>query len=166
MIREFSATRVLGVVLLLSLISVAAVPAWFRSRIVAGENGTVGDLIIIARAQEAYRRTYPQIGYARELSHLSVTREGRNCVPSPSRACFISYHLAHSRPIGWNGYYFEMVASPDNFTVVATPKSFGDTGERSFCITEENIPRSDRSVRARTPESVSRAECLKFLPLR
>jgi hypothetical protein len=109
--------------------------------------------------------TYPNRGYARDLSALGPGASATCGTPSEDAACLIDGNVANGVR---NGFRFSMsaVCGPDNictdYVAVATPVTFGSTGSRAYCSTEDAIIRVKRGE-ASPPTTVE--ECQAWPPV-
>jgi hypothetical protein len=152
----------------LLLIGGLIVPHLINADNTAGEHAAIASLINISNAERAYREQYPNIGFA-PLAALSVTRD-KHCEPSPEHACLLEYGLASNNGHPFRGYYYVDTTSPQTprteYLVVAIPAYPGKTGVRSFCITEQGMPRMKDLGRNLRPQNITRDQCLRnFTPL-
>jgi type IV pilus assembly protein PilA len=128
---------------LILIIAAIAIPNLLRARIAANEASAAHAIRDIDTAQVTYQVTYEKIGYAPDLQSLGGAEP---CTPSPARACLIDNRLATATTLpGRNGYIFAVVRSADGsqFVASAVPIKRNQTGNRSFCSTEDGKVRVD-----------------------
>jgi len=75
--RGFSLIELLIVVAIILVIAAIAIPSLLHSRIVANEASAVYSIRTINTAQTTYATTYPEIGYADDLSKLGAPLSGQ-----------------------------------------------------------------------------------------
>lgn len=133
----------IAIIPLILIIAAIAIPNLLRSKIAANESSAVSSLRAINTAQVTYQTTYPNVGYAPDLQSLGGAEP---CSPSPATACLIANGLAvASTWPGRNGYIFSVARSADGSQYVASavPTKHNQTGNRSFCSTEDWTIRVD-----------------------
>jgi type IV pilus assembly protein PilA len=132
--RGFSLIELLIVVAVILVIAAIAIPNFLRSRIAANEASAVNSVKNINTAQIAYAASYPNVGYADNLSKL-----GPATPPTQNRADLLDSVLGcAAQPCQKAGYSFTIVdvtgaPAVTNFRVTAVPITRGTTGERGFC---------------------------------
>lgn len=160
---------------LVALLSVAllfggfVVPRILHTEVTAGETAAISALINLSEAEGAYRERYPDIGFARSIAALSVSRS-KHCDPSPEQACLVDIALARNSGRPFRGYYFADISGGESpratYTIVAVPVQRGRTGTRAFCVVEHGIPRAKDLGRDASPQEITREQCLRdFTPL-
>jgi hypothetical protein len=147
------------------------IPNLLRARTAANEASAVATTRTIVSAQVAYRATYPERGYARDLASLGPDPTGSNSA-SPEHASFLDATLGNpSCGAGaWctkSGYRF--TTTPickqrvcKEFVIVGIPVS-SNTGTRNFCSTSEGVIRFSVGPPLVTP--ISALECRQWRPL-
>jgi type IV pilus assembly protein PilA len=129
--KGFSLIELLIVVAIILIIAAIAIPNLLRARIAANESSAVASIRTINTAMISYNSAYPTVGYSANLTDLG----GTSCTPPTSTgACLIDTQLASGTK---SGYSFNAVGSggppAGSYTVVATPLTPNQTGNRSFC---------------------------------
>jgi type IV pilus assembly protein PilA len=128
---------------LILIIAAIAIPNVLRARMAANEGLAAAAIRDIDTAQVTYQATYEKIGYAPDLQSLGGAEP---CTPSPATACLINNRLAVATTLpGRNGYIFAVGRSADGsqFVASAVPIKRNQTGNRSFCSTEDGKVRVD-----------------------
>ena len=126
--RGFSLIELLVVVAILLILAAIAIPSFLDSKMRANEASAVGSLRQIGTAQSTYSMTYPDVGYAVNLSDL-----GPGASPSSTSAGLLDIVLAcPSSPCNKSGYGFVLSTGPGTYSVTSTPITLGTTGRRSF----------------------------------
>jgi type IV pilus assembly protein PilA len=128
---------------LILIIAAIAIPNLLRARMAANEASAVAAIRDIDTAEVTYQVTYEKIGYAPDLQSLGGAEP---CTPSPATACLINNRLAVATSLpGRNGYIFAVGRSADGsqFVASAVPIKRNQTGNRSFCSTEDGKVRVD-----------------------
>lgn len=121
----------------LLIIAAIAIPNLLRARIAANEASAVGSVRTVVKAQFSYADTYQNAGFACSLAELG----GQG--GSQEHAGLIDQGLASGEK---NGYLFEVSGCEDQtphkkFTIVAYPRSSGQSGQRTFCADETGVIR-------------------------
>jgi type IV pilus assembly protein PilA len=126
-----------------------AIPNLLRSRAAANEAAAVATMRTMSTAQIAYYATYPDRGFAPDLTSLGPDPTG-TAKPSADHADLLDAKLVNQTCTSGNwctssGYRFTIKASCAfgmcrDFVAVATPIGAG-TGNRSFCSTSDGIIR-------------------------
>jgi len=153
------------------VVAAIAIPNLLRAKISANEASAVGTIRTVVTAQVTYSVTYPQKGFARELTALGVDPTG-TAKTSPAHAGLIDWRQGDgscSVDTGCtkSGYRFSMVSrcklnKCDEFTALATPLS-NNTGVRSFCATSDGVIRFNFATPSATP--IGSTECRHWTPL-
>jgi hypothetical protein len=148
-----------------------AIPNLLRAKTAANEASAVGTMRTIVTAQVTYEVSYPQKGYARELTSLGRDPRGK-MQPSVEHADLMDWTQggASCPESTWcikNGYRFSMTSrckqnKCDEFTALATPLS-SNTGVRSFCATSDGVIRFN--LLAPSTPTLSPAECRRWAAL-
>jgi type IV pilus assembly protein PilA len=128
---------------LILIVAAIAIPNLLRARIAANEASAVAAIKEINTAQVTYQDTYQNVGYS---SNLQTLGGAEPCTPSPATACLINNRLALANtPPGRSGYVFSVGRSADGSQYVASavPVQHHQTGNRSFCSTEDGTVRVD-----------------------
>lgn len=160
----FSLIELLIVVAIILIIAAIAIPNLLRARISANEASAVSSIRTIQQAELSYTTSYPNNGYAAQLTNLG----GANpCVPSPTNACLIDQSLAGGTKAGYS--FTAAGGNPVNganttYVIGAAPISFNQSGVRLFCSTEDNVIRWDANAsKSTTPPSAQ--QCQNFTAL-
>jgi prepilin-type N-terminal cleavage/methylation domain-containing protein len=134
--RGFSLIELLIVVAIILVLAAMAIPNLLRSKMSANEASAVSSMHTIVTAQAGYALTYPQIGYADQLSKLATPAGGN---PADSNAAgYLDPNLGcSSQPCTKSGYKFSIEnvsGSPVSaYQVISVPIVPGQTGVRGFC---------------------------------
>jgi type IV pilus assembly protein PilA len=154
--KGFSLIELLIVVAIILIIAAIAIPNLLRARIAANEASAAQSVRQINTAEFAYNAAYPNVGYASDLASLGGSPP---CLPSSTTACLLDNTLSSATP-GKNsksGYVFlatGIAASGtfnNSFLTGASPLTFGVTGVRDFCSTEDGVIRFDPGKTGATP---------------
>jgi type IV pilus assembly protein PilA len=139
----FSLIELLLVVAIILIIAAIAVPNYVRSRMRANEASAVASLRVIDTSAVTYSITYPNQGFAAQLTNLG----GANpCTASSSQACLIDNVLASGAKSGYTFVWSGDGATPSvTFTLTAAPQVLGASGQRMFCLDQSGVIRYDPS---------------------
>jgi type IV pilus assembly protein PilA len=137
--RGFSLIELLIVVAIILVLAAMAIPNLLRSKMSANEASAVSSLRTIATAQATYIVTYPQAGYADQLTKLAMPPPGTPV--SANAAGLLDWVLGcPTQPCRKSGYDFSIInatGTPVNaYDAVATPATANQTGRRGFCINQ------------------------------
>jgi type IV pilus assembly protein PilA len=153
--KGFSLIELLIVVAIILIIAAIAIPNLLRARIAANEASAAQSLRQINTAEFAYNAAYPNIGYSTDLASLGGPPP---CSPSSTTACLLDNTLtsAITGSGGKSGYVFAATgitsgAVTTSFISGASPVTFGVTGVRDFCSTEDGVIRFDPGKSGATP---------------
>jgi hypothetical protein len=148
-----------------------AIPNLMRARTSANEASAVANVRTVNVAQITYAATYPDRGYARDMSSLGPDPQQVNAT-SPNHAGLINAALAgQTCSVGaWctkDGYQFGVKAvclagKCIEYAVTATPES-SSTVSRSFCSTSDGVVRSKIGAPLIAPVTVK--ECRTWMRL-
>jgi prepilin-type N-terminal cleavage/methylation domain-containing protein len=132
----FSLIELLIVVAIILALAAMAIPNLLRSKMSANEASAVSSLRTISSAQTTYSVTYPNLGYADQLTKLADPSGGAPV--DANHAGIIDWVLGCSaQPCERSGYRFSIInvaGTPvSSYTAVGTPKLLGQTGRRGFC---------------------------------
>lgn len=132
--RGFSLIELLIVVAIILIIAAIAIPNLMRSRLTANEASAVSSIRQINNAQETYRMTYPNVGYAADLAALG----GPSGPVTANNSQILDWVLGcSSQPCPKTGYSFQItntIGTPvTSYTSNGTPAMRGQTGIRGFC---------------------------------
>jgi type IV pilus assembly protein PilA len=135
--RGFSLIELLVVIAIILVMAAMAIPNLLRSKMSANEATAVSSLRTVVTAQTSYALTYPQRGYADQLTKLAFPPPG---TPADENAAgYLDWVLGcASQPCRKSGYDFSIVnvtGSPavSGYEVTAVPALVGQTGRRGFC---------------------------------
>jgi hypothetical protein len=127
---------VLAALALMLAFALLLLPRLVRSNLAANEAAAIAISKEISQAELTYAATYPAIGFAASIDHLSGRGDG--CLSRPERACLLAPDIA-DRPHSSHGYTFSAESSgtpiKTTFFSLATPLQIGETGQLSFCTT-------------------------------
>ena len=131
----FSLIELLIVVAIILVIAASAIPNFLRSKISANEAAAVSNVRTINTAETTYSITYPEIGFADELTKLSYPGSGQ---PNENAAGLLDWVLGcASQPCTKTGYAFAISNTSGTpvvaYKVTAVPTLQGQTGIRGFC---------------------------------
>ena len=135
--RGFSLIELLIVVAIILVLAAMAIPNLLRSKMSANEASAVSSLHAISNAQTTYQITYPNLGFADQLTKLAYPSPGQPI--DANHAGIIDWVLGcTAQPCPKAGYQFSIgstLGTPiSGFTAVGTPLLQGQTGRRGFCL--------------------------------
>jgi type IV pilus assembly protein PilA len=145
--KGFSLVELLIVVAIILVIAAIAIPNLLRSRMAANEASAVESMRMINTAEAAYNAAFPNQGYSNALADLGGTSP---CgVITTTASCVLDGVLAAaSGPAsGKSGYYFTYLPTAggggplNQYTILGTPVSLGNTGLRQFFTDETYVIR-------------------------
>ncbi len=137
--KGFSLIELMIVVAIILIISAIAIPNLLQARSSANESAAVGALRTIDASMTVYQSTYPDTGYAAQLSDLGDGGVAP-CAATATSACLIDSALQTGVKSGYNFVVVGMNGLPNTqYLSVATPV----TGNRSFCSMEDGVIRVD-----------------------
>ena len=139
----FTLMELLIVISIMLILMLLAIPNFNRMRITAHETSAINSLRTIYDAQVQYTGNFPANGYACSLSALGGdTKAG---TPTPTAAQLLQGNLASGIKDGYNFSITNCTKVTVNNTdqvngyeVIATPQAVGRTGNRGFCIDQNN----------------------------
>ena len=162
--KGFSLIELLIVVAIILIIAAIAIPNFLRSRQSANEANAVSTLRTLATSQSAYYTTYGDLqGYASTMVALGP---GSPC--DPTHACLVDAALAcASQPCLHTGYNFYMSSTSSgvpytDYVFTATPYTWGATGMKNFCTSDEAMLRYELGATASLTAAVTRPVCTNF----
>jgi len=121
----FSLIELLIVIAIILIILAIALPKFNQARMNAQETAAIRQIGTIHQAEVQY---YSQFGrYAISLAELGPPAGGG--AAGPSAADLIPTTLAQGEN---TGYVFALQGSPTGYNVTAVPKTYGNTGRRTF----------------------------------
>ena len=134
--RGFSLIELLIVVAIILVLASIAIPSLLRSRISANEASAVASIRTINTAQVTFAVTYPDTGFASDLTQLGMP--GGSALPSSAASGLLDWVLGcATQPCPKSGYLFTInnpVGTPVvTYTINAVPAGPGQTGIRGFC---------------------------------
>ncbi len=139
--KGFSLIELLIVVAIILIIAAIAIPNLLQARAAANESSAVGSVRTINVAEVVYQSTFPDVGFANQLSDLG-TAGTVPCISGPASACLIDNALETGVK---GGYNFTAAGSNGlpNVQYFATGTPNGSSGNRSFCGIEDGVVRVD-----------------------
>ena len=132
--RGFSLIELLIVIAIILIIAAIAMPKLTSARMFAYEMAGIRTLATINTAQAQYFSTYGR--YAANLTELGPPANGG--ATSAASADLITGDLALGMK---SGYKFEMVGTPQGYSVYAEPQVFNTTGKRTFFTDHSTVIR-------------------------
>jgi type IV pilus assembly protein PilA len=153
------------------IVAAIAIPNLLRARVAGNEANAVGTIRTVNAAQIAYAATYPQRGYAPDLTSLGPDPQKPNA-PAADHAGMIDASLAGAGCTAgaWctkSGFCFSVTGICkqhvcEEFVVVGTPIA-SNAGTKSFCSTSDGVIRFKTGAILASPIDVS--ECRAWQPL-
>lgn len=139
------------------IIAAIVIPNLLRAKLAANDSAAAAVMRTINTAQISYKSSYPNRGYARDLSTLGSGSAGECGTPSEDAACLLNSNVTRGPRYG---YRFSMTAvcgadnSCTDYLAVATPVTMNSTGTRSYCSTSDAVIHSMRNAvfAPRTPD--------------
>jgi len=143
----FSLIELLIVVAIILVIAAIAIPNFLRSKISANEAAAVSNLRTVNTAQTTYAITYPEVGYADQLTKLAASPSGG---PTESAAGLLDWVLGcPTQPCVKTGYQFAIDNTSGTpvvaYRVTAVPTLPGQTGIRGFCSNQVPLMTQDQN---------------------
>ncbi len=144
----FTLMELLIVISIMLILMLIAIPNFSGIKKQANETSAIQSLRTIYQAEIQYQTIYPAQGFACGLPPLGGTPGSQS--PSPTQAQVLSSDLSGGQK---SGYTFTVVncskVTVNNqdqitgFEAIAVPQSPGKTGNRGFCIDQENVVKYD-----------------------
>ena len=136
----FTLMELLIVVTVILVIAAIAIPNLLRAKIAGNEASAVQSVRQIATAELSYHASYPNIGYAPDLASLGGPMI--NCTPAPTSACVLDTVVSSGIKSGYRlfaaGFSPAGTTTNTQFVDSAAPLSFGQSGNRKFCIATDD----------------------------
>jgi len=162
--KGFSLIELLIVVAIILIIAAIAIPNLLRSRQGANEANAVSTLRTLATSQSAYYATFGELqGYAPTMAAMGP---GTPC--DPTHACLVDGALAcATQPCLHTGYNYFMSSTSTavpytDYVFTATPLTWGATGSKNFCTSDEAMLRYELNGSAVLTAAVTRPQCTNF----
>jgi type IV pilus assembly protein PilA len=142
----FSLIELLIVVAIILIIAAIAIPNLLRAKISANETSAAASVRQISTAQITYAATYPQTGYAPDLTSLGPGSGNASCPgPTSTNACILDSVLASGNK---SGYQFFALGDSGGGTLPNTefvsssaPLSYNVSGTKYYCIVTDGVLR-------------------------
>lgn len=143
----FSLIELLIVVAVILIIAAIAIPSLLRSKIAANEAAAVSMIRNVHNAELVYLNTYgANVGYANTLFKLGNTQpcdKNHACMVDELTACA-------AEPCMRGAYFYSMMSDQGSepfldYSLTASPVSWGSSGTRNFCTTEDGFLRQERT---------------------
>jgi len=156
-----------SVVIFIPLFLAIMIPNLLRERFTANESAAASSVRMINTAQVVYNTTYPNAGFAHNLSTLGSCTAGTG---TAEHACLLDASLScNSTWCRKSGYNFNVAATECDangvcagYVIIATPQSTS-TGRQRYCSTADAVIRhQDGGPMANPPSS---AECQSWPPI-
>ncbi len=148
--KGFSLIELLIVVAIILIIAAIAIPNLLRSRMAANEASAVGSIRTVNTAQVTYASTYPNVGFATDLSNLGPTAGGVGGTSTNAGLIDSVLGCTTGQPCKKSGYQFSInvvAGTPvSTYTVNGDPITPGQTGQRYFCSDQSGVIRYDAAT--------------------
>ena len=154
----FTLIELLIVMSIMLVLMALAIPQAIKIYKQANETSAQQSVRTIGKAQTSYMSNYPQNGFASTLSQLGGAP---GTPPTPEAAEILDPGLASGQK---SGYTFTVTGTSkttvDNhdmyngYLVTAVPNSIGKSGDRGFCMDENNIVKYDPAGGTNCTESL------------
>lgn len=134
--QGFSLIELLIVVAIILVLMAMAIPSLLRSKMSANEASAISSMRTIVTAQTGYAITYPQLGFADNLSKLAFPVGGGPV--TQNAAGYLDWVIGcASQPCTKSGYQFSitnLAGTPVvSYQAIGVPTLPGETGVRGFC---------------------------------
>jgi type IV pilus assembly protein PilA len=159
-------------VAIILIIAAIAIPNLLRAKMSANDSAAASTIRTLNTAEVSYVTAYPTVGYANTLTILGP---GTAC--NSSTACLIDNVLSGAATPTKSGYTYGLTSTSTaapfgDYTVSATPITWGSTGGMSACSTTDAVVRSTKSLATQPTASATLPEtavnCVdptKYLPI-
>jgi len=144
----FTLIELLIVMSIILILITLAIPQYTKVKKQTNETSAVASLKAIAAAEVQYNQAYPQNGYSCDLGALGG--QAGSGAPSPQSAQVLDPGLALGSKAGYlfsiSNCTKQTVSNQDMFTgyqVTAVPITVGKSGDRGFCMDENNLIKYD-----------------------
>jgi len=164
----FSLIELLIVVAIILIIASIAIPNLLRSKMAANESAGAAMIRNLNNAEAVYWNTYGgSVGFANTLFKLSTVQpcdKSHSCLVDELTGCV-------TEPCVKGGYMYYMSSTSTNepfadYSSTGTPVSFGNSGSKNFCSTEDGVVRQQQPSLAQEAAAVLHHECNNtFAPL-
>lgn len=129
--RGFSLIELLVVIAIILIIVSIAIPAFQSVLMNMRETAVIKEVQTIAQAETQYASQFGK--YAATLTELGPPAAGTS---GPQAAFLIPRSLAKGEK---DGYVFTLAVADSGYQVHANPKTFGNTGRRTFYLDQNGI---------------------------
>ena len=139
--KGFSLIELLIVVAIILVIAAITIPGLLRAKIAANEASAARSVREIATAELAYKVTYPQVGFAPDLTSLGGSAP---CSPSAATACVLDDNVSAGLKSGFKFFaagFKNGESTNSDFVGSSAPSSFNQSGVRNFCIVSDGALR-------------------------
>lgn len=134
----FSVVELLVAVTVIMIIVSIALPRMLQARIKAKEAAAISTMKAVQNAQTLYASTFPDVGYASQLSYLAGS--GFCDTISSSNACMIDTELGSGSKGGYNFVMNGDGSIPDlAYSLQVSPQSGPASGQCSFSTDESGV---------------------------
>jgi len=157
--KGFSLIELLIVVAIILIIAAIAIPSLIRAKISANESSAAASVRQISTAQITYAATFPQSGYAVDLTSLGPGGGNASCPgsgPTSNNACILDGVLASGVK---SGYQFFALGDSGGGTIPNTefvsssaPLSYNVTGTKYYCIVTDGVLRLNNAQGVIAPD--------------
>jgi type IV pilus assembly protein PilA len=144
----FTLIELLIVMSIILILITLAIPQYTKVKKQTNETSAVASLKAIAAAEVQYNQAYPEHGYSCDLGALGGSPAAG--APSPQAAQVLDPGLSLGSKAGYlfsiSNCTKQTVSNQDMFTgyqVTAVPITVGKSGDRGFCMDENNLIKYD-----------------------